>query len=588
MLATEPIRRSKVPVTVNSVLALANHGFFPVRLHYPIFGADKVTCSCGNPKCDGRSRGKHPVNREWGKSTTQDSEVLEDQWSTANWNVGIVLGICYGIPADKAIIDIEDDTPEGRELAEVLLDGVKCPTYTSGKSLHRLFRWSEDLPPVANMTVDGLEFRFGGKGKETQSMAPPSVHFSGTEYRWLEGLSPEEAPLQRLPQHVIEWIQNKYAERETSGPKGISSTDASKFRSPQGKIGIGGRHHSLLIQANHLWRRAFRLYGINGIEEQRVVDEVWMDLCGNNLLVCDPPKTEAELHVIFTSSQRFMAGEFEKELAEQETITNPKEEETPDPDDRSFGGWLARNGIRMKLDPCGNEVNPSRMDEWTCDWTMEYLTKSDEDLVAIKIPRFEEKITMKTSEFDRASLFARRIQQETHGAMVLESTFPVWDWDSIWLGRPNDKKKTNGITRGLREYLIKTSKVVEKKDSGLAEQVEDIVMSMAGTKSLLVSAYEAYNATGIHKFTGRLKFAAGSEALTTIRLPEDPLSGYYPLDNGIALMVKSDEVNKKYRGSYGSVVSSRQIVTTLEAIGFVKKRMSSGGLEGRWFIREEK
>ncbi len=579
-------------VSVNSVLALANHGFFPVRLHYPIFGADKVTCSCGNPKCDGRSRGKHPVNREWGRSTTQDSEVIEDQWSTANWNVGIVLGICHGIPADKAIIDIEDDTPEGRELAETLLDGVKCPTYTSGKSLHRLFRWSDDLPPVANMTIDGLEFRFGGKGKETQSMAPPSIHFSGTEYKWIDGLSPEEAPLERLPQHVIDWLQKKYAERETSGPKGISSTDASKFRSPQGKIGVGGRHHSLLIQANHLWRRAFRLYGINGIEEQKVIDEVWMDLCGNNLLVCDPPKSDAELHVIFTSSQRFMAAEFEKELAESEEITNPKVEEKPDdPDgknDRTFGGWLARHGIRMRVDDCGQEVNPSRIDEWVSDWTVEYVTRADEDLVSLKLPKREDKIVMKTIEFEKPNLFARKVQQETNGEMRLDVTFPLWDWASIWIGRPNDKKKTNGITRGLREYLVNSAKVVEQKESGLAEQVEDLVLSMAGPKSALISAYESYNALGLHKFTGRLKFAAGSENLSSIRLPEDSLTGFYPFEDGIHLFVKIDEVNKKYRGAYGGVVTNRQIVTALESIGFVKKRLCSGGLEGRWFCQEQK
>jgi hypothetical protein len=440
------------------------------------------------------------------------------------------------------------------------------------------------------MTIDGLEFRFGGKGKETQSMAPPSIHFSGTEYKWLDGLSPEEAPIERLPQHVIEWLQKKYAERETSGPKGTSSTDASKFRSPQGKIGVGGRHHSLLIQANHLWRRAFRLYGINGIEEQKVIDEVWMDLCGNNALVCEPPKSDSELHVIFTSSQRFMMGEFEKELAEAEDFTNPKEEEIPeDADgrkDRTFGGWLARNGIRMRPDDCGPNVNPNRIDEWISDWSVEYLTKSDEDLISVSVPRITEKIIMKAAEFDKPNLFARKVQQETKGAMVLDVTFPLWDWSSIWCGKPNDKKKTNGITRGLREYLLENAVVTEKVDYGLAEQVEDIIMGMAGPKNSLVNAYEEYNAKGIHKFAGRLKFAAGTENLTEIRLPEDSLSGYYPVDAGVMLLVKLDEVNKKYRGAFGSVVASRQIVDSLESLGFVKKRLSSGGLEGRWFCRD--
>lgn len=579
-------------VTIDNVVALAKHGLYPVRLHYPIFGGEKVTCSCGSKTCsEGTSKsssiGKHPVGKEWGKAATDDIEVLESQWQNEKWNVGIVLGVCHGIPADKAIIDVEDDTPEGKELADVLFDGVKYPAYTSGKSTHRLFRWSEDLLPKAVFSYEGLEFRFGGHGAQTQSMAPPSIHYSGRKYEWLPGQSLDDIPITKLPDHVIEWLKARYAEKESNGQKGSSSTDPKKFRSPMGKIGVGGRHHSLLIQCNNLWRQAFKAEGWNCFDEQSVIDQVWMQIMGANLLVCDPPKTEAEVQVIFESSMSFMRKEFEAELEEKLAMTTPQPPK--DDDDFTFGAWLHRNGISMKMDQCGNEVNPNRIDEWVCDWSMTYLTKGDEDVASIEFPEIKQTVVMKCTEFDKASSFARKVQQETQGKIMLDRTFPIWNWESIWHGKPNDKKKTNGITRGLREYLVNKSKVQDKSEHSLKDQIEDLIVSMAGPRAALVQSYNAWSESGFSKFTTRLKFAPGTENLTAIRLPEDPMTGYYPMvDGSVALLSKLDEISRKFRGSYGGIVTSRQIAEALDELGFEKKRFSGGSLEGRWFMKIEK
>ena len=175
-------------VLSTDVLQLVDFGLYPVRLHYPVFEQDRVLCSCGDPACsEKKSQGKHPVGNSWGKTATQDAEIISSLWGSRPWNVGIVVGLCHGIPADEAIIDIENDTEEGRMLADVLLEGVEYPCYTSGKSIHRLFRWDPALPPLATMTVKGLEFRFGGKGLQSQSVAPPSIHPSGKTYQWIEG-----------------------------------------------------------------------------------------------------------------------------------------------------------------------------------------------------------------------------------------------------------------------------------------------------------------------------------------------------------------------------------------------------------------
>lgn len=571
---------------VPAALNLANHGLYPVRLHYPIFGDSGVSCSCGNPSC-GNSTGKHPVNKAWGKSASTDAEVIEDQFGNAPWNVGIILGICTGIPADQAIIDIENDTDEGGELAEVLVGDVPTPSFSSGKSVHRLFRWSPDLPDVANMTVTGLEFRFGGGGKQTQSVAPPSRHFNGKDYAWLPGRSLDDLPIATLPQHVLEWIQTEWARDVATKSAGPSSTDARKFRSPRGKIGPGARHHSLLIEANALWRIAYERWGINGFEEQEVIDRVWMWLAGGNLLICDPPKTESEVNVIFRSSMQFMHSEILKEIVANEE----RQAEMTEPasaDDDSFGGWLAHHGIRLQPDRSMGSMEESdeRIDEWVANWKMDYLTEGDEELIAVHFEGLDKPVTMKHTEFDKADSFARRVQQDTKGKLCLQRTFTRWDWSTIWNGRPNDKKRTKGITRGLREFLLNKAKVVEHKSQSLADQVEDLILSLAGNLSSIEAGLEEWRSSAVEdSFHCRLKDDGGG-GLCTLRLPEDPITGWYLIENEIWLMVKRDEIVGKYRSRYGGSVSQRIIVEAMEKTGFEYKRFSRGHLEGRWYRRK--
>ena len=102
--------------TLDGALKLASHGLYVVRLHYPIFDhqSKQVRCSCGRSECS--AEGKHPVGAQWGKSATTDPDSIRDFWREADWNVGVLLGLGHGIPEDEAIIDIEDDTTEGRQL----------------------------------------------------------------------------------------------------------------------------------------------------------------------------------------------------------------------------------------------------------------------------------------------------------------------------------------------------------------------------------------------------------------------------------------------------------------------------------------
>lgn len=574
-------------VVANDVMQLVEYGLYPVRLHYPIFEDGKTLCSCGNPACPPNSRGKHPVGNQWGRSATQDLEIIEANWRGRPWNVGIVLGPCHGIPESQAIIDIEDDNLEGRALADSILRDYPSPTYTSGKSLHRLYRWTPDLLGVANVTINGLEFRFGGPGKETQSVAPPSMHPSGKQYQWVEGKSLADIPLTPLPQHVIEYVRDEYTRQGVNSPKGTSTTDPAKFRSPMGKIGPGARHNSLLTYANSCWRVALKNWGINMLEEQETIDQVWMWLAGANLLVCDPPKSEAELQVLFQSSQKFMMAEFLKEFEANTDITEPKP--AVDANDRSMGAWLHKHGIRMVQDP---NADPSaacadRIDEWVCDWSMSFITKGDEDLIQLKIPDMPP-IHLKSAEFESAQATAKRIQTDTEGKMQLAKTFPMWDWRSIWEGRANDKKRQNGITRGLKEYLQTNAMVEEQESNSLADQVEGILSWMFGPISVIQEKIEYLKEFGhsIDNWKGRLKLIPGTNELSDMKSSEDPISGLFMHEGKLMRLVKFDEVSKRHRGAFGGTVNTRSIKQSLEKLKYQNIYIRKGPLEGRWFAKE--
>jgi hypothetical protein len=57
--------------------------------------------------------------------------------------------------------------------------------------------------PKAKIDLGGMEIRFGGGGKQTQSIIPPSRHHSGKQYRWDDGRSPDDVELAVMPEALV-------------------------------------------------------------------------------------------------------------------------------------------------------------------------------------------------------------------------------------------------------------------------------------------------------------------------------------------------------------------------------------------------
>jgi hypothetical protein len=189
---------------VESALTYAGHRWRVVVLHgFQPQGA-KLTCSCLKAG-DCSSPGKHPRLTNWQNQATCDPAVIADWWG--RWpssNVGVRLGPSSGI------CDVEADSPQGEVLANRLLSDIVTPSFRSGRSTHRLFQFPTGLAlPKATVTIDGIELRFGLESKSSQSVFPPSYHYTGIRYAWLPERSPDECELATFPECLIELMQSQ-------------------------------------------------------------------------------------------------------------------------------------------------------------------------------------------------------------------------------------------------------------------------------------------------------------------------------------------------------------------------------------------
>lgn len=238
------------------------------------------------------SPGKHPVERDWGNAATSDSEQIAVAFTERD-NVGIVVGPKSGV------IDVEYDTPEGRAAVEEALKDVEfvTPTYRSGRSVHRLFKWDDAFPRAAKLDISGIEFRLGADGRAAQSVLPPSTHHTGVQYTWVEGMSPWECDVAPLPDRLAAMLVNFAA----GGGAGLVRPGGSGERINWRKkvssvIKSGGRNNTLFSTACGLFRGAFNT------ESDDDVEAVIRILRSINTVQCQPPMEDSEVVEIARSA----------------------------------------------------------------------------------------------------------------------------------------------------------------------------------------------------------------------------------------------------------------------------------------------
>jgi len=171
-----------------------------------------------------KERDKLPLLESWQKISSAAPEMIDvwwRQWPAAN--CGVQLGPRSGV------VDVECDTPEAEAALVELFDGDPpvVPTYIGNRGKHRLFQWSDSMPAMAVVKLDGVEFRLGGGGKGAQSVLPPSIHPNGAVYKWLVPM--EDAPLIPLPAAIIDKLHD--GNRPLLGSKKGGDDKAERFES---------------------------------------------------------------------------------------------------------------------------------------------------------------------------------------------------------------------------------------------------------------------------------------------------------------------------------------------------------------------
>jgi len=158
---------------------------------------------------------KKPHGRGWDRN----GESMGTDWLNYVWDVpsierifaqrtGLNVGLKLGPPS--GVIDIEADSEEEERLFSELFEGCVipvCPTFTSTRGKHRLFKWDDRFDALGKGLVKfngssksrALAIRTGGVGKSIQSVIPPSCNRT-----WLVSLDECDPPA--LPEIVIERI----------------------------------------------------------------------------------------------------------------------------------------------------------------------------------------------------------------------------------------------------------------------------------------------------------------------------------------------------------------------------------------------
>lgn len=165
-------------------------------------------------------------------------------------------GLAVRLGPQSGILDMElDGEAAAQDLAEInqIYGDVPTVSYQSFRGVHRWYRWSQDLTAHGRAVLyyRSIELRLGTESKGAYSVAPPSLHKSGTRYyQWLPGRAPWEIPIAPFPQHLISLFRPK---------SGVSVSVVDTVRSDDGWLPEPGQRHAFALRLSKLLRADLRL-----------------------------------------------------------------------------------------------------------------------------------------------------------------------------------------------------------------------------------------------------------------------------------------------------------------------------------------
>lgn len=260
-----------------SVIPLCTHD------HAGLPGAHEQECT---------TPGKRPL---WPWKQYQERRPSEGQvrifWNRVpDSNVGIVMG-----PVSN-LIGIDVDGPEGIRLLDELADGrIITPTLqfdTPGGGLRYLYQWpKEKEAAIRSLKRQGKEaIRLLGEGSQT--VAPPSTHWTGKRYAWRAFHDPENMKVAPCPEWLLDALLNfehPIAPRPAMVPTSIPSDEATRRarayleKCDPAIAGQGGHNQTFKVAC-----KLVKGFGLN----QETALELLMTVYNAK---CQPPWSEKEL-----------------------------------------------------------------------------------------------------------------------------------------------------------------------------------------------------------------------------------------------------------------------------------------------------
>ena len=211
-------------------------------------------------------KGKEPLTPHGFKDATTDPRRLH-LWG--NRYPGANIGIRTGSISRIVVVDLDKETPEAMEIWNNLPETVEAET---GRGRHRYYIIPKGARVRSRKLAPGLDL----KADDGYVVAPPSMHPSGAQYRWVSC----ENDIAPLPEEFIE---------PEPTPQPSRRRDPSTIGIDTGPIPEGTRNETLASIAGRLH---------DGTRDEPGLAE---DLLAINNARCTPPLTEAEVRQIAKS-----------------------------------------------------------------------------------------------------------------------------------------------------------------------------------------------------------------------------------------------------------------------------------------------
>jgi hypothetical protein len=451
----------------------------PVAPLHGIFPDGRCTCGMPAHHVEGSSQrqcGKHPILNNWAdRCAKSEDDILAWADFGRPINIGIVLGPRSGI------VDIEWDDDDARRYAEEIgLTLIETPTYVSGRSEHRLFRWDDRLSSCkAVVEPGGLEVRLGTGTLQSQSVLPPSWHWSGRRYQWKPTLGLDEVDIAPFPEQLLLAIINDHE----GTPKGRAMSKPLARSILHAAVGEGKRHHSILaIATKKVFRNEFYL-------QHSEQEDMLAELMLINEKRCQPPKTLDEVASILHSCIQY------RRKIEERGDPLPVEQDEIEQTAEAIDGAIKGGEVGAEAPTSGYALQGLKwapVKEWPSgewlpgSWSIQ-MVYSDPPEIVLNVPAWADtpcrgQVTFGFDEFRSAKNVANKVFSATR-RVILDGD--RGEWERIWRGQEANSKRPK--IAGLVE------KLVQKKDRSHDVHV--------GTSSLRYATLAAYLMESFSKAT---------------------------------------------------------------------------------------